>query len=196
MYAMITVSLSSCFCSGVLSALVLFNKSAMLPISVPIPVVVTIISACPRDLRCSYRPCNVGHPGVDSALAMVSVSLGEATLSPVRALSPIPGGGDKQATICRDAIARLHQHNISWHQLPRHSPRLPGRFGARGRCSFIVSASAAKLASALASLTNAQDGIEDRQTDQHKGGSPISDENLVDDGRAKQDELHEVLILS
>ena len=45
--AMITVSRSSCFCSGVLSASVLLSRSAMLPISVPMPVVVTIISARP-----------------------------------------------------------------------------------------------------------------------------------------------------
>ena len=46
--AMMIVSRSSCFCSGVLSASVLFSRSAMLPISVPMPVVVTIISARPR----------------------------------------------------------------------------------------------------------------------------------------------------
>ena len=43
--AMMMVSLSSCFCKGVLSDSVLLSRSAMLPISVPMPVVVTIISA-------------------------------------------------------------------------------------------------------------------------------------------------------
>ena len=46
--AMMMVSRSSCFCSGVLSASVLLSRSAMLPISVPMPVVVTIISPRPR----------------------------------------------------------------------------------------------------------------------------------------------------
>ena len=46
--AMIMVSRSSCFCSGVLSVSVLLSRSAMWPISVPMPVVVTIISPRPR----------------------------------------------------------------------------------------------------------------------------------------------------
>ena len=48
MPTMIWVSRSSCFCSGVLSASVWFSSVAMLPISVFIPVPVTIISPRPR----------------------------------------------------------------------------------------------------------------------------------------------------
>ena len=46
--AMMMVSRSSCFWRGVLSASVLLSRSAILPISVPMPVVVTIISPRPR----------------------------------------------------------------------------------------------------------------------------------------------------
>ena len=45
---MIFDSPSSCFCSGVLSVSVLASRSAMWPISVSIPVAVTIISPRPR----------------------------------------------------------------------------------------------------------------------------------------------------
>ena len=46
--AMIFESASSCFCSGVLSVSVLASMSAMWPISVSMPVAVTIISPRPR----------------------------------------------------------------------------------------------------------------------------------------------------
>ena len=46
--AMIFDNPSSCFCSGVFSAPVFANRSAMWPISVCIPVAVTIISPRPR----------------------------------------------------------------------------------------------------------------------------------------------------
>ena len=45
---MILDSASSCFCSGVLLVSVLASMSAMWPISVSIPVAVTIISPRPR----------------------------------------------------------------------------------------------------------------------------------------------------
>ena len=44
---MMIVSRSSCFCKGVLSDWVWLSSVAMLPISVPMPVVVTIISPLP-----------------------------------------------------------------------------------------------------------------------------------------------------
>ena len=48
MAAMIFDRPSSCFCSGVLSASVVASRSAMWPISVPMPVAVTTISPRPR----------------------------------------------------------------------------------------------------------------------------------------------------
>ena len=83
------VSRSSCFCKGVLSASVLLSRSAMWPISVPMPVVVTIISARPRVTAVFIKAMQWRSPRGTSGLAMASVSLGEATLSPVRAASSI-----------------------------------------------------------------------------------------------------------
>ena len=48
MTAMILERSSSCFCSGVLSVVVLASRSAMCPISVSMPVAVTTISPRPR----------------------------------------------------------------------------------------------------------------------------------------------------
>ena len=87
--AMMMVSRSSCFCKGVLSASVSFRRLAMWPISVPMPVVVTIISARPRVTAVFMYAMQWRSPSGASALAMVSVSLGEATLSPVNAASSI-----------------------------------------------------------------------------------------------------------
>ena len=87
--AMMMVSLSSCFCKGVLSDSVLLSRSAMWPISVPMPVVVTIISPRPRVTAVFIKAMFTRSPRGTSGFVIASVSLGVATLSPVRAASSI-----------------------------------------------------------------------------------------------------------
>src|SRR5262245_59990228 len=89
MPAMTMVSRSSCFCRGVLSASVLLRRSAMWPISVSIPVVVTIISPRPRVTEVFMKAMQRRSPRPTSGLAMASVSFSVGVLSPVRAASSI-----------------------------------------------------------------------------------------------------------
>ncbi len=61
---------------------------------------------------------------------------------------------------------------------------------------FIIFSSAARLASALDSWLQAQDGVEDGQAQQNQRGAQLLGDDLVDDGGAHQEDLHEVPVLA
>jgi hypothetical protein len=121
----------------------------MCPISVPMPVVVTIISPRPRVTEVFMKAMLWRSPSGTSALSMVSASLDDATLSPVSAASSIssvavtkrrPSAGTRlpasmstmsPGTNCSDSIS------MAW-----PSRRTRAMF-------FIIFSSAARLASAF-----------------------------------------------
>ncbi len=84
-----TVSRSSCFWSGVLSASVLLSSSAIWPISVSMPVPVTIISPRPRVTAVCMKAMLTRSPKPTSGVPMDSVAFSVGVLSPVRAASSI-----------------------------------------------------------------------------------------------------------
>ena len=118
MPAMMITSRSSCFCRGVLSASVLFSRSAMCPISVPMPVVVTIISPRPRVTAVFMIGHAVAvaqrHFGLVDSLRVFG--RGDA-LAGQGGLLDLHRGRNEQASIGRHAVARLHQHDVARHNL-------------------------------------------------------------------------------
>ena len=94
------------------------------------------------------------------------------------------GCRNKKAAIRRNTVARLHQHNVSRHQLlglnlnclaiAAHTCDAFHGFGQRRQAGL-----------SFGLTTQSQDRVEDSQPDQHQGGFPFSGEDLVDDGRAE-----------
>ena len=111
-------SRSSCFCSGVLSASVWLRSVAMLPISVSIPVPVTIISPRPRvtdvfmNARQIRSPSPTSSPGIGA-----SVLQHRSALAGERGLLDLQGGGHQQPTVGGHPVARLEEHDVARHQL-------------------------------------------------------------------------------
>ena len=87
--AMILDSASSCFCSGVLLVSVLASMSAMWPISVSMPVEVTISSPRPRVTAVFMYTMQVRSPSGTSSPGTGAGDLPTGRLSPVSAASSI-----------------------------------------------------------------------------------------------------------
>ena len=135
-------------------------------------------------------------PRGTSGLSMASVSLGEATLSPVSAASSIssvavtnrrpsagtrlpasistmsPGTNCSAFDLDRLAVA-AHAGDVLHHLLERGQAGLGLGFAAQ-----------------------AQHRVEDRQDDQHDRRAHIARDDQVDHGGAQQDDLHEILVLA
>ena len=147
--AMMIVSRSSCFCKGVLSDSVLLSRSAMWPISVPMPVVVTIISPRPRVTAVFMKAMHRRSPRGTSGLVIGSVSLGEATLSPVSAASSISRVAARNRR--PSAGTRLPASISTTSPGTRPSPSISTAWPSRRTRTmfFIIFCSAARLASAF-----------------------------------------------
>ena len=146
---MIWVRWSSCFCSGVLSASVWFSNVAMLPISVLIPVPVTIISPRPRVTDVFMNARQIRSPRPTSSPSIGATSLSTGALSPVRAASSI---SSVAATISRpSAGTRLPASKRT--MSPGTSSAASISIAAPSRrtraMSFSIFSSAARLASAF-----------------------------------------------
>ena len=197
MPAMIIVSRSSCFCSGVLSASVWLSRSAMWPISVSMPVPVTIISPRPRVTAVFMNAMQRRSPSGDvRAWRSASVVFGDGdALAGERGLLDLERGGHEEPTVGRHAVARLDQHDVARHQLARVDlDRLAVAAHAGDVLHHLLQRGQAGLGLGL--LAHAQHRVEDRQADQHERRADLLREDLVDDGRAEQDHLHEVVVLA
>ena len=190
------VSPSSCFCSGVLSASVWLSSVAMLPISVFIPVPVTIISPRPRvtdvfmNARQIRSPSPTSSPGIGGeVLEHRSALAGEGRLL------DLEGGRHQQPTVGRHPVARLEEHDVARHQLggvdlDGHAVTAhPGDV-----LQHLLERRQARLRLGL--LTQAQHRVEDREADQDDRGARLAGDDLVHDRRAHQDDLHQVLVLA
>ena len=196
MPTMTWVSRSSCFCSGVLSASVWFSSVAMLPISVFIPVPVTIISPRPAgDRRVHEREADpVAEPDV-VARDRRDVLEHRGALPGERRLLDLQGGRHEQPAVGRHAVAGLEEHDVARHQLggvdlDRHAvaPH-PGDV-----LQHLLEGRQARLRLRL--LAQAEHRVEDRQADQHDRGARLAGDHLVHDRGADQDDLHQVLVLA
>ncbi len=126
---------SSCFCSGVLSASVWLSRVAMLPISVSIPVPVTIISPRPRvtEVFMNARQMRSPSPTSSPGIAASSFSTGCA-LTGERCLLDLERRRDDQSTVGRHPVAGLEQHDVAWHQLGGVDLDGHAVAAAHGRC--------------------------------------------------------------
>ena len=148
---MMTVSRSSCFWSGVLSASVLLSRSAMLPIWVAMPVAVTMNS-----------PHHAGDHGVHEGHVVLVAQrhflfldgrfiFGRRhALAGKGGLLDLEGCGDEEPAIGGNTVARLHQHDIAGAS-PSASISTASPSRRTRAMFFIILVSSAMLASALAS---------------------------------------------
>ena len=194
--AMIIVSRSSCFCSGVLSDSVLLSRSAMWPISVPMPVVVTISSPRPRVTEVFMKAMLWRSPSGTSGLSITALSLDEATLSPVSAASSI------------SSVAVTNSRPSAGTTSPAStSTTSPGTTCSRSICCAAPSRRTVvdilhrpgqrrQAGRGFGFAAQAQQRVEDRQDDQHDRRAPLTGEDDVDQRRHQQDDLHEVFVLA
>ena len=190
------VSRSSCFCSGVLSASVWLSSVAMLPISVSIPVPVTIISPRPRVTEVFMNARQIRSPSPTSSPGdRREVLEHRRALAGERRLLDLQGGRHEQPAVGRHAVARLEEHDVARHQLggvdlDRHAVAAhPGDV-----LQHLLEGGQARLGLGL--LPQAEHRVEDRQADQHDRGARLAGDHLVHDRRAHQDDLHQVLVLA
>ena len=147
--AMIMVSRSSCFCSGVLSDSVRLSSSAMLPISVSIPVPVTISSPRPRVTDVFMNTTLSRSPSGTSSRSIVATSLSTGVLSPVSAASSI---SSVAATNSRPSAGTRFPASMSTTSPGTSSAASISRTVPSRRTramSFSIFSSAARLASAF-----------------------------------------------
>ncbi len=193
---MIWVRWSSCFCSGVLSASVWFSNVAMLPISVLIPVPVTIISPRPRVTEVFMNARHSRSPRPTSSPSIGATSLSTGALSPGEGrFLDLQGGRHDQPTVGRHAVARLEEDDVARHQLR-------GIDLDRGAVAphpgdvlqHLLQGRQARLGLRL--LPQAEDRVEHRQADEDDGGARFAGDHLVHDRGTDEDDLHQVLVLA
>ena len=167
----------------------------MLPISVFIPVPVTIISPRPRVTDVFMNTMPSRSPSGTSSRSIVATSLRTGVLSPVSAASSIssvaatnsrPSAGTRlpasisttspgtssAASISTDRAITAHAGDVLQHLLERGEARLGLRF-----------------------LTEAEHGVEDGEPEQHEGRAGLAGHDLVHDRGSHEDDLHQVLVL-
>ena len=168
----------------------------MWPISVPMPVAVTIISPRPRVTAVFMKAMQRRSPRPTSGLSIAAVSLSVGVLSPVRAASSISSvAATKQAAVGGDAVARLHQHDVARHQpLGVDLDRLPVAAHAGDGLEHLLQRRQAGLGLGLPA--QAQHGVEDGQADQHERRPHLAGDDQADHGGRQQDDLHEVAVLA
>ena len=149
--AMIFDNASSCFCRGVFPVSVFASMSAMWPISVSIPVAVTISSPRPRVTDVFMYAMQVRSPSGTSSPGTASVDFPTGRLSPVSAASSI---SSVAATTTRpSAGTRLPASTSTTSPGTRSPASISTAWPSRRTRAivFIICASALTLSSALAS---------------------------------------------
>ena len=180
MDAMIFDRASSCFCRGVLLVSVLASMSAMWPISVSMPVAVTISSPRPRVTEVFMYAMQVRSPSGTSSPGTGSIDLPTGRLSPVSAASSI---SRVAARLTRPSAGiRLPASTSTTSPGTSSSASISTAWPSRRTRAivFIICDERLDALLGLGLLAQADHGVEDGQPGQDDGGAGLSGDDLVD----------------
>ena len=167
----------------------------MLPISVSIPVPVTIISPRPRVTDVFMNTMQSRSPSGDVvAIDRRDVLEDRRALAGERGFLDLERGGHEQPPVGRDPVARLDQHDVARDELGGID--LDDRAVAAHAgdvLQHLLERGEARLG--LRFLAEAEHGVEDGEPEQHERGAGLAGHDLVHDRGAHEDDLHQVLVL-